>query len=222
MRLRRLLAWAACLWAINGLALGPLALMAAGIGGASHRIDVEALPWAQAIFWAPLMEEMLFRYGLRRPLQAAWIVPAMAVVVLNGPHVWTGALAAAVIGAAWLQVGRGRLRAGWRWRRWYAEHFGWFFHAATLAFAVVHLANYNLNGMSYWLMPLLVLPQWVTGLVLGWLRVRRGIGAAVGLHAAFNGGPVLLVLLLLLGAELELEQVTSVRRRIPFRGSLES
>lgn len=197
MRPGRLLAWAACLWAINVFALGPLALMAAGAGGASHRIDIDALPWLQAILWAPLVEELLFRYGLRRPLQALWLVPVMAAVVLNGPQVWTGALAAAAVGTAWLQTHASRRLGGWRWRRRYVRNFGWFFHAATLAFAVVHLANYRLNDMPYWLMPLLVLPQWVTGLVLGWLRVRRGIGAAVVLHAVFNGGPVLLVLLVM-------------------------
>lgn len=48
-----------------------------------------------------------------------------------------------------------------------------------------------------WLLPLLVLPQWATGLVLGWMRVRRGIGAAIALHALFNGGPVLMIWLLM-------------------------
>ena len=42
----------------------------------------------------------------------------------------------------------------------------------------------------------LVLPQWATGLVLGWMRVRRGIGAAIAC-ALFNGGPVLMIWLLM-------------------------
>ena len=37
----------------------------------------------------------------------------------------------------------------------------------------------------------------LTGLVLAWLRVRRGIGASIVLHAIFNGGPVLLIIGLL-------------------------
>lgn len=31
------------------------------------------------------------------------------------------------------------------------------------------------------------------GLVLGWIRIRRGIGAAIALHAMFNAGPILLI-----------------------------
>jgi membrane protease YdiL (CAAX protease family) len=61
----------------------------------------------------------------------------------------------------------------------------------------MHLYNFNLHHTPLWLLPLLVLPQWLTGLVLGWLRVKRGIGASILLHAIFNGGPLLVVLLIL-------------------------
>ena len=42
-------------------------------------------------------------------------------------------------------------------------------------------------------MMVLVLPQWVTGQVLAWMRVERGIGAAMLLHALFNAGPLAVV-----------------------------
>jgi len=120
--------------------------------------------------------------------------------VLNGPQFWTGALVAAVVLLS-LHLHRtgARLNAtGWRWRRYYVRHFGLAFYLASLAFASVHLFNYRgIAQMPVWLMPLLILPQWTTGLVLGWLRVRLGIGAAIALHALFNGGPVLAIWLLL-------------------------
>jgi hypothetical protein len=59
------------------------------------------------------------------------------------------------------------------------------------------LYNFQLNSMSWYLLPMLVLPQCLTGLVLAWLRVRRGMGASIVLHAIFNGGPVLLIIGLL-------------------------
>ncbi|CFN63451.1 membrane protein [Bordetella pertussis] len=71
------------------------------------------------------------------------------------------------------------------------------FHLVALTFAAVHLNNFSLSQTPVWLLPLLVLPQWATGLVLGWMRVRRGIGAAIALHALFNGGPVLMIWLLM-------------------------
>lgn len=42
-----------------------------------------------------------------------------------------------------------------------------------------------------------MLPQWLTGLVLGWMRVRRGIAASIALHALFNAGPMVMIWLLL-------------------------
>jgi len=197
---RCLLAWALSLWAINLLLLGPLALLAAGQGGAMHRINLDNLPVLTAVLWAPLVEELLFRYGLRRPVQAVWLVPVMVVVVFNGPQFWTGALVAAAMASSW-HLGRTGARpdaSAWRWRRRYVRAFGLVFHLASLAFALVHLLNYRgLGQMPVWLLPLLILPQWTTGLVVGWMRVRRGIGTAIALHALFNGGPVLAMLGLL-------------------------
>jgi len=193
---RRLLAWAGLLWAVNLFALGPVALAAAGAGGATPRIDLHALPVLQAILWAPIVEELLFRYGLRRPAQALWMVPVMAVAVLSGPHGWTAAMTAAalLLCRRLSRQARAPAPAGARpWLRRYSRYFPLVFHLAALAFAAVHLNNYALNQMPLWMMPMLVLPQWVTGLALGWLRVRRGIGASVGLHAIFNAGPMLLV-----------------------------
>ena len=88
---------------------------------------------------------------------------------------------------------------GWdtNWRRYYLQHFGVVFHLVALTFAAVHLTNFVYNKTPYWLLPLLVLPQWLTGLVLGWIRVRRGIGAAILLHSVFNAGPILMIWLVM-------------------------
>ncbi|WMD20134.1 CPBP family glutamic-type intramembrane protease [Achromobacter seleniivolatilans] len=192
----RLFAWAALLWAVNLFALGPVAVAAAGMAGVTHRLDPANIPWLTAVLWAPLVEEMLFRYGLRRPRQALWLIPAMLPVVLWGPKLWTGLLLAAfVILACWGARHRAEPLKGWdtNWRRYYLNHYGWVFHLVALTFAAVHLTNFVYGKVPYWLLPLLVLPQWLTGLVLGWMRVRRGIGAAMLLHATFNAGPILMI-----------------------------
>jgi hypothetical protein len=195
--LRRLLAWVVILWCINLFALGPLAVKVAGLGGAHHRLEMGAIPWFTAIVWAPLVEEMLFRYGLRRPLQALWVIPLMLWPLLRGPNPLTSATVVIVMVAAIYSLHRS-VASGqswkWHWRRRYVKQFPLLFHLAALVFAGMHLGNFYLNQTHIWLMPLLVLPQWLTGLVLSWMRVRRGIGASMVMHAMFNAGPVLLVL----------------------------
>ncbi len=196
----RILAWAAMLWCINMFALGPLAVAAAGASGVTHRLDMNNIPWLTAVLWAPLVEEMLFRYGLRRPAQALWLCPALLPALFWGPRWWTLALVALVlIVAAWSLRPGVSSRVHWdaHWRRYYLKHFGLVFHLVALTFAAVHLSNFSYSHTVFWLLPLLVLPQWVTGLVLGWMRVRRGIGASIALHATFNAGPMLLIWLIL-------------------------
>lgn len=195
----RLMAWAGVLWAINLFALGPIAVMAAGAGGAVHRLDPMNIPWLAAVLWAPLVEELLFRHGLRRPLQALWLCPLLLPPILLGPMGWTIAWVGCLMIVLCLPLRRGRVQLkGWRtaWRREYVRHYGMVFHLVSITFAAVHLNNFTLQGMAVYMLPLLVLPQWMTGMVLGWMRTRRGIGAAILLHGVFNGGPVLFILLM--------------------------
>lgn len=201
----RLLKWALFLWAVNLVFLGPIAVAAATAGGAEHRLNIYAIPWLQALLWAPVIEELVFRYSLRRIGHALWLVPIATGVMLAGPGTASVLILLALLLICWspwygpcrvpsAQRSRGR---SWSLRLRYRALFPWVFHGASLAFAGVHLHNFNLQQTAFWLLPLLVLPQWLTGLVLGWMRVRRGIGAAILLHGLFNGGPLLLVWLLL-------------------------
>lgn len=204
LSLKRLLQWALLMWAINLLFFGPIAVMAAGMGGATHRLNLDNIPWLTALLWAPVAEELVFRYGLRRVKYVFLLVPLAVAAMLSGPGLTGGLFLAAFLMLSWVPYGLGRPSARqplpWSWRRCYLLYFPWFFHLTSLVFSAVHLYNFNLGQTPWWLWPLLVLPQWVTGMVLGWLRVRRGIGASILLHAVFNGGPLLLVFLALQAA----------------------
>ena len=193
MPVARLLGWAVTLWAVNLLALGPFVLAVFEQSGATHRIDVSNLPWLQAIFWGPVVEELLFRYGLRRPAAAFWMTPLLALVLVYGLVWWaTALLVIVVLLSCWsAQSMRPPSAAAYRWMRRYARAFPLVFHAVALAFAAVHLRNFVFNEIAGWMMIVLVAPQWVTGLVLGWVRVTRGVGASMLLHGAFNTGPLL-------------------------------
>lgn len=200
----RLLHWAVLLWTVNIFVFAPLALSAADAGGAEHRLDIHNLPWLMALVWAPVVEELTFRFALRRPAMLCWFVPLMAFILFQGAGPATIMLAGLALLLAlaprWYPAGyrwQSGWTASWRWRRRVRRLYPLLFHVAALAFAFVHLFNFRLTSMNLVLLSLLVLPQWVTGLVLGWIRVRRGIGAAIALHAIFNSGPLLLIGLVL-------------------------
>ena len=189
---RRLFGWALTLWVINLLALGPFVLAVFEQSGATHRIDVGNLPWLQAIIWGPIVEELLFRYGLRRPVAAIWMVPLLALVLVFGLVWWASTILAAVVLLSCLVAKSARRpsAAAYRWLRRYARIFPVVFHGVALAFAAVHLRNFVFEEIAGWMMIVLVAPQWVTGLVLGWVRVTRGVGASMLLHGVFNTGPL--------------------------------
>jgi len=204
LSIKRMLQWALLMWAINLLFFGPIAVLAAGMGGATHRLDIENIPWLTALLWAPIAEELVFRYGLRRLKYVLLLMPLAVAAMLSGPSLTGGLFLTAFLMVSWLPYGMGwrsaRTPLPWSWRRRYLERFPWAFHLSSVIFSAVHLHNFNLGQTPWWLLPLLVLPQWVTGMVLGWLRVRRGIGASILLHGDFNGGPLLLVFLALQAA----------------------
>tara|TARA_R100001143_G_scaffold25860_1_gene26183 strand:+ start:5111 stop:5869 length:759 start_codon:yes stop_codon:yes gene_type:complete len=197
----RLLKWAGLLWLMNMVVLGPIAVAAAGAGGAEHRLRLDALPWLQALVWAPIVEELVFRYGLRMPGHALWLVPVSVFALLSGPQWGSAFLVGLVVLACWwpylFRSSAAPKPLPWGLRKTYRRYFGVVVHLSCLLFAAVHLGNFSYNETPLWLLPFLVLPQWVTGLALAWLRVRRGIGAAMVLHGIFNGGPLLVIWLVI-------------------------
>ena len=191
-RWTRLLAWAGALWLINIVVLGPVVLTVYEMSGATHRISPQNLPWFQALLWAPIVEEMLFRFGLRRPQFALLVVPGLIYVFLNGFAWWASSLIVLVMLLLIWSMRHAPMPSGsgWKWLRTYRWSFPVVMHISVLAFAALHIHNYEFDALAWWMMAVLVLPQWVTGLALCWIRVQRGIGAAILVHALFNAGPL--------------------------------
>ena len=189
----RLLGWAAILWGINLFLFGPIVMGIARQAGATHAVDPTNLPWLLALVWAPLVEEMLFRYGLRRPGIALWLVPVMILALFLGPGIGQ-TIVFVLVTLAIYRVTSANVMPTARARKSLRAYRRWFwlvFHLSVLLFAALHLFNFNFTSVQWWMLPALVLPQWFTGLVLGWIRVMRGIGAAILLHAFFNFGPLM-------------------------------
>ena len=144
------------------------------------------------IFGAPAMEELAFRGWLSgRPgplLAAGFIATGLAVAFgtdladSQAPINWRaiGLAVMIVTGAlASLIVLRGRPPG-----TWFARWFSVFFWGSTIAFALVHVANFG-EAPLVAVLPL-VIPQFVLGALLGYLRVTIGLWAAIALHAAHN------------------------------------
>ena len=138
------------------------------------------------VIGAPIAEEILFRGWLSgRPGHVLAVLLLLAggaaLIVADGPVVKLAGSAVAVVLAGIALVSlRGRAALPW-----FQRHFRWFYYASALSFAGMHLTNFSSGGLSLTLLPL-VLPQLVLGLILGYLRVNRGLLTGAALHMLHN------------------------------------
>jgi membrane protease YdiL (CAAX protease family) len=178
---------------LMGLLIGVAALaMALGFHvpeNAIDQLDLGPMWLAIIIVGAPIAEELVFRSWLSgRPGHIAAIVALLvgvALPVLSGPQAHPilvlGGVAIAVLVAIGLLF--------WLRRHppfpFFSRHFAWFYAASALLFASAHVANYA-QGASPVLL-VLVVPQLIAGLILGYARITYGLWSDILLHMMHNG-----------------------------------
>lgn len=77
--------------------------------------------------------------------------------------------------------------------------FPYIFYLLTLGFGFMHITNYEMNTQNLLLSPILVAPQLVAGILLGFTRVKFGLMYSILLHALYNlilAGPIFMFKLL--------------------------
>lgn len=144
---------------------------------------------------APLVEELLFRSWLGKRwgvfLVAPLLLVGLALLVLMGADdISSGiryGLAIMVIGSVSLYIARylkARHEEGILDRA-LMRVFPYAFWGTSLGFGLMHLANYDGGGMGI-LLPLIILPQFTVGVILGYVRMRFGLWSAIVFHGAYN------------------------------------
>ena len=129
-----------------------------------------------AVIVAPLFEEVMFRLILKFRSN---------FLILWSIH----------IGVA-LHLGQKRslLKTA---RKVWDKFYGWIFYLMTVAFGLMHIMNFEPSLNIYLLAPILVAPQILIGINLGYLRVRFGLIWSILFHAFYNG--ILMSIALLTG-----------------------
>jgi len=82
-------------------------------------------------------------------------------------------------------------------RKVWDKFYDWVFYLMTMAFGLMHIMNFEPSLNIYLLAPILVAPQILIGINLGYLRVRFGLIWSILFHAFYNG--VLMSIALLTG-----------------------
>jgi len=145
-----------------------------------------------ALLFAPIGEELVFRAGLRQTLYTLAIGPALLILAI-APWVrvtfiaLAGWVLIALAARHWLagSVFR-RIGARFAFGRRFIANYTWVFWAYTLAFALMHVGNWVSTGPRAALLPLMVLPQFIAGIALGYVRLRDGLRSSMLLHFMIN------------------------------------
>lgn len=151
-----------------------------------------------AVVLAPLIEEVVFRSFLRyRPFRLSLFIGFVYITFLfqfvdvgSDWKVWGfyGVVLLVFFGLGF--VFRFLLPSGFM-KGLYRRYFFVLFYSVVLLFGFAHVFNYS-NWMSMWVLaPLLVLPQLVGGVMLGYVRMLYGLKWSVFFHLFFNGFLVL-------------------------------
>ncbi|AGF46659.1 hypothetical protein CDSE_0319 [Candidatus Kinetoplastibacterium desouzaii TCC079E] len=191
---RLLLSWLSVLWLLNIFILGPCSYVVASYIEAYHRMQIHSISILTVVIWAPLVEEILFRYSLLCSFsEIIIIIPFFILLIFSGPSFFNVfILFLLIIVIIYLNE-----KNSFSYKSDFLNkyiYFPFLFYFSSFLFAFIHLLNFCFENTSNFLMvPFLVLPQFVTGLVLGWIRVSRGIVFSIILHSLFNAGLALLI-----------------------------
>jgi len=151
-----------------------------------------------AVVAAPLVEEIIFRLPLRNKTALTVLIAVMAAsysaIILNGqnkedliPYV------APAIFSGILLLSLGSKFARDKWNAKLEDWYPYIFFIVAGMFALIHIYNYNEEAYTWWMVPLLVIPQFVLALFLGFVRLRVGFWACVYMHALNNLIPSLML-----------------------------
>ncbi len=137
----------------------------------------------------PLIEELIFRLGLSHKYNLLF------QLILGMSRLWN-------------TEKQHRIQQ-WLHKCWDRSYAGFFYFVAIL-FALLHLFNYELSWKIVLYSPLLVLPQFLGGLVIGYLRIRQGFVWGFLLHFLYNFTFLAIPLLVLNGPIEKLNKVTDL------------
>ena len=156
--------------------------------------------FALAVIGAPVIEELIFRFPLKNKIVLSFLLIGLDAIIVSIfcqafgwrqlaivlPVVTTVLSIALIFFFKALQDD------------WYQVLDDWypyiFFFVAGM-FGFIHIYNYGEGGFEWWMTPFIVIPQFVLGLILGFIRLRIGLWACILMHAMNNAIPMSLLLM---------------------------
>jgi membrane protease YdiL (CAAX protease family) len=157
-----------------------------------------------AVILAPFFEEIIFRFHLRYPRMVIYLI-LMGTMGLVGYLYKIEYLSLRICVASITLLTAMTLIVSFntqlllKLKSIVVKQFGFVFYLTVVIFSYVHIFNFN-EITEWYYTPILVFPQFVIALYLGYIRVRNNIAHSIFVHSMNNAIPMLLMLLIPEGA----------------------
>lgn len=157
---------------------------------ASQRVDIQQLPptFFLLVLVGPVIEEFIFRAGLRNPFVCLIAIPSIALLAYFSPifpffPVYLGFFLLIAFAIYLYTIDRVKFLV----YRYFCKSYNYFFYVTVLSFAAFHIPSGSINNAHQALLQLaLVSPYVVTGGLLGYLRLRNGMLSCIAAHSTMN------------------------------------
>ncbi len=146
---------------------------------------------------APLGEELLFRFPLKYRKGVLFILAAAvsAIVYLLASKFLLDQQAMVLGALMFFMYGLLIITNDFPWsEEKLRKVFPYVFYLTAALFGFAHVSNYSIDASMWYMTPLLVMPQLLLGLMLGFVRLRYGLWAAILMHAMNNFIPFMAML----------------------------
>lgn len=155
-----------------------------------------------AIVAAPIIEEFIFRY----PLKNSYLMEILLWMFLGmlgflvGQNIiedqaWIFAVAFVLMRIIYFVSNISSEDKNIRFQSNYSKNFPIYFYGVAVFFAFVHVSNFQINPDQWMFVPVLVIPQFLLGLLLGYIRMKYGILYCILVHALNNSIPIAAMIL---------------------------
>lgn len=173
---------------ISVVPFGAIASIVSSLSGLTSKVQQLTMPREilYGVLLAPIIEELFFRliYVFN---QRNLVIILAASVLFEGYFIINDNLIKSIIFSAVIIFTIVLLLNFRRSRTTFYKHFGFFFYFIASLFAIIHIGNFiGLSLNNILIVLLMVIPQFIAGTILGYIRVRFGFIYAVFFHTLVN------------------------------------
>ena len=142
-----------------------------------------------SITYSPLSEEIAFRIMLRPSWKNTMIFTLLfwflATMCLIRKEYILLCIFLTIGSACVIALSSKNIRS--LFQKYILRHFRFFFYLSSIIFGLIHIFNYEpINVRLLILTPIIIAPNIIAGLILGYVRMKFGIIYSILLHAAIN------------------------------------